>query len=222
MATPVPCDIWRQPDLAISRHLGTPRQIFVSSGVILEAMSDTPSSDAAVRSVVNEEFLRLFTHHEPELRAFVRACLPRPEDVDEVMQEVSLVAWRKFPALDDRTVFPRWACLIARYEILKRRRMHARDRLTLDEDIIQLLADEAVDETPRRQQQLAALDECIAKLPRERRELALAAYAPGASKKTLAARLRRSEAAFYQLLARIRMELWRCMQHTLAGEAAAP
>ena len=44
----------------------------------------------------NEGFLRLWTHHEPELRAFVHACLPRAAEVDEVMQAVSLVAWRKF------------------------------------------------------------------------------------------------------------------------------
>jgi len=43
---------------------------------------------------LHEAFLRLFTRAEPELRAFVRSCLPRLQDVDEVMQEVSLVAWR--------------------------------------------------------------------------------------------------------------------------------
>lgn len=70
---------------------------------------------------LHEAFLRLFTRCEPELRAFVRSCLPRPQDVDEVMQEVSLVAWRKFGDLDDRGRFAPWACLIARYEILKLR-----------------------------------------------------------------------------------------------------
>ena len=43
------------------------------------------------------------------------------------MQEVSLVAWRKFPTLTDPAQFPRWGCVIARYEILKFRRTHARD-----------------------------------------------------------------------------------------------
>ena len=63
---------------------------------------------------LHEAFLRLFTRCEPELRAFVRSCLPRLQDVDEVMQEVSLVAWRKFGDLDDRGRFAPWACLIAR------------------------------------------------------------------------------------------------------------
>jgi RNA polymerase sigma-70 factor (ECF subfamily) len=142
--------------------------------------------------------------------------------VDEVMQEVSLVAWRKFSTLTDPAQFPRWACLIARYEILMARRRHARGRLVLDEDIVARLAEEGAEELSVRYRQLDALDGCIAKLPRERRELALAAYAPGTSMKELAAQLGRTEGSLYQLLARIRQELMRCVEHTLAQEAHAP
>jgi RNA polymerase sigma-70 factor (ECF subfamily) len=162
----------------------------------------------------NEGFLRLWTHHEPELRAFVHACIPQAAEVDEVMQEVSLVAWRKFPTLTDHAQFPRWACLIARYEILMARRRHARGRLVLDEDIVAKLAEEGAEEMSVRHRQLDAVDVCIKKLPRERRELALAAYAP--------AQLGRTEGSLYQLLARIRQELLRCVEHTLAQEAHAP
>jgi RNA polymerase sigma-70 factor (ECF subfamily) len=167
----------------------------------------------------NEDFLRLWTHHEPELRSFVHACLPRAAEVDEVMQNVSLVAWRKFSTLVDRTQFPRWACLIARYEILMARRRHARDRLVLSEDIMARLAEEGMEEMPVRSRQLDVLDRCIAKLPSERRELVLAAYAPGTSKRDLAVQVGRTEGSLYQLLARIRQELLHCIEHTLAQEA---
>lgn len=170
----------------------------------------------------NEDFLRLWTHHEPELRAFVRACLPRAVEVDEVMQDASLAAWRKFSTLTDHAQFPRWACWIARYEILMARRRHARDRLVLDEDIVEKLAEEGTEEMSVRHRQLDALDDCIAKLPCERRKVALAAYAPETSTKELAAQLGRTEGSLYQLLARIRQELLRCVQHTLAQEAHAP
>ena len=91
----------------------------------------------------HEAFLRLWTHHEPELRAFVRSCCPRAQEVDEVMQDVSIAAWRKFSSLDDHDAFGAWACMIARYELLMTRRRFARDRLVLSEDIVKLLADEA-------------------------------------------------------------------------------
>lgn len=167
----------------------------------------------------NEEFLRLFTHHEAELKAFVRACLPRPEDVDEVMQEVSLVAWRKFDLQIEKDQFPRWACLIARYEILKCRRAHARDRLVLDEDIMEKIADEGLEELPHRHAQLTALDACVEKLPQDRRSWVLKAYAPETTMKALAAETGRTEGSLYQLLARTRQELLRCVEKTLALEA---
>lgn len=167
----------------------------------------------------NEEFLRLFMRHEPQLRAFIRACLPRTADVDEVTQEVSLVAWKKFSSLADPAQFPRWVCLIARFEIQKCRRKHARDRLVLDESTIELLAQEGAEEASRRERQLAALDGCIEKLPEERRQLVRAAYSFETTKKALAQQLGRSENALYQLLARVRQDLLRCVERTLASQS---
>ncbi|MEI6715374.1 MAG: sigma-70 family RNA polymerase sigma factor [Verrucomicrobiota bacterium] len=168
---------------------------------------------------LNEGFLRLWTRHEPVLRAIVRSCVWKPEEVDEVMQEVSVVAWRKFPQLTDPNQFPQWAAMIARYEILMARRRHARERLVLSEETISKLAEEGAHETTLRDQQLHALDTCINKLPTERRDLALAAYAPGASIRDLAAQLNRTEGSLYQLLARIRQDLLVCVEKTLIREA---
>jgi RNA polymerase sigma-70 factor (ECF subfamily) len=164
----------------------------------------------------HETFLRLWMQHEPELRAFVRSCCPNAQEVDDVMQEVSVAALRKFSTLDDHSAFGAWACLIARYELLSARRRFARDRLVLAEDVLALLADEGAEELPLRQRQLRALDQCIEKLPRERRELALVAYAKGTTIREIAAQLGRTEGSLYQLLARIRSGLHRCMELALA------
>ena len=102
----------------------------------------------------HETFLRLWMKHEPSLRAFVRSCCPKAQEVDDVMQEVSIAALRKFSTLDYHSAFSAWACVIARYELLSARRRFARDRLVLAEDVVELLADEGVDELPLRQQQL--------------------------------------------------------------------
>ena len=159
----------------------------------------------------HEKFLRLWMRHEPELRAFVRSCCPKAQEVDDVMQEVSVAALRKFSMLDDHAAFGPWVCLIARYELLSARRRFARDRLVLAEDVLELLADEGAQELPLRQRQLRALDRCIEKLPRERRELAIAAYAKDTTILEIAGQLKRTEGSLYQLLARILMELHRCM-----------
>ena len=176
-------------------------------------MNSDPTTSEPADS--HEDFLRLWTHHEPELRAFVRSCCPRAQEVDEVMQEVSVVAWRKFSSLDDSKAFGPWACMIARYELLMARRRFARDRLVLAEDVVKLLAEEGADEMSLRHRQLEVLDSCIGKLPRERRELALAAYSRDTSIRDLAAQMGRTEGALYQLLARIRKQLFECMNSSL-------
>lgn len=50
-----------------------------------------PDSEASDSADSHEQFLRLWTRHEPELRAFVRSCCPRAQEVDEVMQKVNVV-----------------------------------------------------------------------------------------------------------------------------------
>ena len=74
-----------------------------------------------------------------------------------------------------------------------------------------------VEELSLRQQQLKVLDQCIGKLPHERRKLALAAYAKDTTIREMARQLKRTEGSLYQLLARIRTELHRCMTRELAG-----
>ena len=43
-----------------------------------------------------ELFVRLIMRHDRPIRAFLRGLLPTASDVDEVMQEVSVIAWRNF------------------------------------------------------------------------------------------------------------------------------
>ena len=64
-----------------------------------------------------------------------------------------------------------------------------------------------------------ALESCFEKMPDARRELVITAYTPGTSQKELARQMGRTEGALYQLLSRIRQELWRCVELTLAKEA---
>ena len=55
----------------------------------------------------HESFVRALTRHERVIPAYIRGTgITRPEDVDEIMQEVSLAAWKKFDQLDDVEEFP--------------------------------------------------------------------------------------------------------------------
>ena len=71
-------------------------------------MPDHPDPTIPGPTPPYEEFVRLFVAHEGRLRAFIRSLLPTWADVDEVMQETSLVAWRKFGRFERGTNFMAW------------------------------------------------------------------------------------------------------------------
>ena len=163
-----------------------------------------------------EQFVRLIVQHDRPIRAYLRGLLPTAEDVDEVMQEVSVVAWRKFDQLDDPNDFRRWVCVIARYEVLMHRRKKARDRLLLGDELERLIAEEGLEELELRAQQLDALEGCLKKLPKERRQLVLHVYAAEHPMKTIAEQIGKTPEALYQLLSRVRRQLLQCVERTLA------
>ncbi len=158
-----------------------------------------------------ELFVRRFTHHEPDLRRFIRSMLPTHVDTDEVLQQTAIVIWKKFGDYDPETHFMKWACVIARFEALAYRRKMARDRLVFREDILDLLADEGLDEIEMRDAEEAALQSCLSALPEKQRQLVELAYTPGVKVVDLAAEAGASPEAFYMRLGRIRRRLLKCI-----------
>lgn len=168
-----------------------------------------------------EAFVTLFARYEADLRSFVRSLLPSWHDADEVVQQVALVIWRKFDQFDPSTSYIKWACVIARFEALAYRRKMARDRLVFSEDLMALLADEAVEECDDRRAENTALEGCLKKLPSGQREFVTLAYTPGTSTKEMAERAGAKPGSFYMRLNRIRKVLLNCVETTMAQEGAA-
>lgn len=164
----------------------------------------------------DDRFVELLTRHEAEIRGYIRASLPSSHDVAEVMQNVSVVAWNKFALLEDADGnFAKWVCVIARFEIMKFRRGLARDRFVLDDDLVRQMCDEGEREVSGRGDEIRQLEVCLERLPKDRREIVLAAYRPGASIKELARGRGKNPDALYQLLRRIRQQLENCVLRQL-------
>ena len=169
-----------------------------------------------------EVFVQRFAHHEPDLRRFLRSLLPSWGDVDEVVQQTAIVIWRKFDQYDPSTNFMKWACVIARFEALSYRRKMARDRLVFREDILELMADEGMEEIDERDKEHAALESCMAELPEKQRNFLMIAYTPGVKIKELAEEAGSSAAAFYMRLKRLRHQLQDCVESkTLTPDSAS-
>ena len=164
------------------------------------------------------DFLRLFVKHEQALRAFARVMLPTWESVDEVIQESSVVMWKKLSQLDSVDHFLPWAKMIVRFESLRLRRDHARDRHVFGDVLIELLANEAAEEDDDVwEQEREALSGCLAELAAHHRELVLAPYAGEGRVTRLAEETGCSINSLYKLLGRLREKLARCVQNKISN-----
>ena len=91
----------------------------------------------------HSEFLRLLAKSEHIVRSYLRSQIQDYHHMSEIMQNVFIVGWKKFPKFSGtEEEFTKWLCVIGRFEALKHRQSLARDRLVLGEKLINLIADE--------------------------------------------------------------------------------
>lgn len=162
------------------------------------------------------DFMRLFVRHERDLRVFARTLLPNWPAVDDVLQEASVVMWKKLHQLEKEEDFFTWARVIVRYEALRARRNAARDRLVLSEETLELLANEAMPTTgDELEKEREALSSCLEKLGDKQRELVFAASMRDGGVKELAEATNRTANSLYKLIGRLRSALRECVQREL-------
>ena len=170
---------------------------------------------------IHDQFLRSFTAHEPAVRAYIRRMLPSRADADDVMQEVSVVLWKKFGEFREGADFRPWAFGVAKFEVLAWFRDKGRDRLVLDEDVVAKLAIDSQEKETQLSEQREALESCMEKVKPEQRDLLMQAYQPKSRIQEIAKSSGRSVAGFYQWLHRMRGSLLNCIRQSITtGEVS--
>lgn len=170
----------------------------------------------------HDDFLRHFVSAEPKLNAYVRAQVMHREDAEDILQEVSIVLWRKYSQFTPGTSFTAWAFRVAHHEILHCRRKYQRSRLEFNESLLGQIAKEAESVANEQDIREAALADCLDKLPDSERFLLRQRYWQGVKGRALAQLAAHSESAVGRALRRIQARLLACIHRNLRmqGEAA--
>ena len=170
--------------------------------------------ESEIEADSEDRFVQLFARNERNLRVFIRSMGLDWSAVDDVVQTVSLVMWRKWNEFDPATDFMQWARVIARFEVLKFRRNMVRDRHVFRDSLMELMADaaEELDAQASAENYRIALQQCLNALPPRTAKLIRAAYQGDRTIGDVAEDAGQSATAFYKTLNRIRQKLRRCIQ----------
>lgn len=175
----------------------------------------TMSSPASALSV---DFDALVREQQASLRAYIRALGAQDAWVDDLAQEVFLVAYREWERFDANADVGRWLRGIARNLVLNERRKSARRSRLLESALVEvLMEDEPLAGRPCAAV-LEALRDCVSQLPQRSRQLLERRYTDDEEAVKLAEVFNASAAAVRQTLVRSRSAVRRCLAAKL-GEA---
>src|SRR5438105_1175870 len=180
--------------------------------------NDPLAGDESRRLAKGKLFLRLFLQNERRLYAYILTLLPHRADVDDVLQEASLVMWDKFDERRPPDDFAAWGCRIAYFKVLDFYKKNQRSRVCFSQALLERIAETAVEHAGslRLDERREALVGCVEKLTPRDRDLLTRRFAEGATTQSTAAQVGRSVDAVYKALAKIRQALFDCVTRTLA------
>jgi len=167
----------------------------------------------------SEEIVGLIAQSQRRLYAFVLALVRRPTDVDDILQEVNVVLWRKRDTFRPGTDFFAWAFEIARLQVLAFRSRKSRNGESFDDSLLRDIAETASIESAMYDRRENALRECLQKLTEMQRDLILRRYQPNVEVNGLAAEMGKTAKAVSESLRRIRESLRMCIERALARES---
>lgn len=158
------------------------------------------------------EFLELYSHNYPRLQFYLMTLLPVADDAADVLQETSLVLWKKFETYQTGTNFFAWACKIARIQALKHRERRGKSARMFSDALLETLAEEAAEDRFAPVNAVRYLRQCLENLSRRDQELIQKRYEPGMSVGRLAEEIGRTANSLSKSLGRIRRNLLTCIK----------
>ncbi len=166
-------------------------------------------------------FTELVREHQASLRAFIRALGVETDWVDDMAQEVFVLAFQKRARFENDKDFGKWLRGIARNLVANDRRKVARRARILNGPLTDFLIESQPDiETTgesHTQQLVQAMNDCIAQLPERSRTLLQTRYEANANASTLSRLFNMSPEAIRQGLMRIRLWVKQCVETKAVG-----
>lgn len=159
-----------------------------------------------------ELYSQLLIANRHRIYGFIYSLLQNHEASEDLMQEVSVILWRKFDQFQEGTDFAVWAMSVARYCSLNWRRKQARLPLPLDDVDLIRLADESVAVGCELADRRDDLQHCLGRLPVKLRNIIWWRYQKDIGAQAIAGKLGISIRSVYLFLEKAHGLLLDCVR----------
>lgn len=157
-------------------------------------------------------FLGLYNGNYRRMCFFVKTLMPAENDLEDVMQEVSMILWKKFPSFQIGSNFIAWAFTVIQFEVLRWKKQKSDEQILFDGELLTAVAESIREKSPEElDARYAFLIECTRELPTKLHELIRERYYDNESVSEMAERRQRQVDTVYQQLCRVRMALRDCI-----------
>lgn len=173
--------------------------------------NETPSGN-------EEPFSRLLVAYRQQIYGFILALVHDRTVASDILQEASIVLWRKFDSFEPGTDFGAWAMAVARLSVCEWRRRERHPPLQLDDKELALLADDAASVSSEYEARQEALRACMQRLSQADQDLIVSRYYAGKSVSSLAQLAGRTRMSVYKRLNKLHGLLLDCINRHLARE----
>jgi len=165
-----------------------------------------------------ELFVQLLQANRNRIYAYILGLVTRKNDADDIMQETTIVMWRKFSQFQKGTDFVAWALTIARYQVLNYRKKIPNSRMVFGETVMANLENEAAEVIKHYDERIDVLKKCVKKLGDNEKRLIFMRYEENCPSRLIAERFGYSIRGINKAIARIHDILLRCIRRNMAAE----
>ncbi|WP_081444811.1 sigma-70 family RNA polymerase sigma factor [Blastopirellula marina] len=168
-------------------------------------------------SMNQASFAEAYIVNQERLKAYVYSLIFNWNDAEEVFQRTSLGLWKKWEQFDPQREFLPWAFGMARIEAKRFLAEKGKQELMLSDAAMEALDDAMIAREDGWNDRLAALEQCVKKLPAQQRSLLWASYKKANTVERIGELFGLSSNAVYKRLRKIRERLHQCIDLRLSA-----
>ncbi|MBI9019198.1 MAG: sigma-70 family RNA polymerase sigma factor [Phycisphaerae bacterium] len=168
-------------------------------------------------SGLDESFLSLLMANQRKIYGFILMIVPSRNDADDIMQETTIVMWRKYETYQMGTNFSAWGIQIARFLIMNYQRRRKDDMRRFSKDAYEKILEITNEIIDSNDDRMKALQGCVAKLNGNDSTLLDMRYSQNKTIQSIAKDMDRPIAGLYKVMTRIHGSLRDCVRKTLAA-----